>query len=773
MKLFSFKRYSRYIKLVLKPIVIISILISSIISNLVVIKQNNKYNNLYNTEKNIFLTGIVISNPTVKEFKSVYKIKVENLNGNPKYKNTYLLLNINNNTNLSLEYGEKIIANGVFIEPKGIRNYKGFDYKSFLKTKKIFGTVNASKVKVIDKECLNIAYLISNKIFLNIKKNIQNTFQEKISNLLLGIMLGYTDELDNDIIQNFRDSNMAHLLVASGMHISYIILGILNIANPLIGKRKSRIIISFVLIFYMFITGFSTSVVRACIMGILMLFSKIIQRKNDIWTSISISLLCILIFNPFLITSLNVIFSYGGTIGIIIFNKTIINILEKIKIRDRKYKYIINKKILNIINYFKEIISMSISAQVIIMPFMAMFFNTIGATFIVTNIFASLMIGPIIALGFLVILFSFISINISRIISFILSPILQVLIILSRVGSKLPLSKIYISTPSNIEILVYYTFIICFNFIYKIYSEKTPSPFEYRIRNIISLIKYTYKQNKKKYIFLVLIIFIIFSLIKMFPQQLQIFFIDVGQGDSTLIITPMNHSILVDGGGNLNEEYDIGKNTLIPYLLDRKIKKIDYIIISHFDQDHVGGLLTVMKELKVGQVIISKQREFSDNYKSFKEIVKDKKIKVIVVQKGQNIEIEKNLYFDILWPNNSKLISENGLNNNSIVCNLHYKNFSMLFTGDIEAEAEKEILQEYKNNLKALDSSILKVAHHGSKTSTTEEFLKVVSPKFALIGVGKNNTFGHPNDEVLVRLEKFRYKNLSHRPNGGDIYCSR
>ena len=119
---------------------------------------------------------------------------------------------------------------------------------------------------------------------------------------------------------------------------------------------------------------------------------------------------------------------------------------------------------------------------------------------------------------------------------------------------------------------------------------------------------------------------------------------------------------------------------------------------------------------------------------------------------GNRIQIEKNLYFDVLWPQNRQ-ISENVLNNNSIVCNLHYNNFSMLFTGDIEEIAENEILKLYSSNQKLLKSDILKVGHHGSRTSSTEEFLNIISPKVAVIGVGKNNNFGHPNGNVLTRLQ--------------------
>ena len=167
-----------------------------------------------------------------------------------------------------------------------------------------------------------------------------------------------------------------------------------------------------------------------------------------------------------------------------------------------------------------------------------------------------------------------------------------------------------------------------------------------------------------------------------------------------------------------------------------------------------------MKELKVKTAIVSKQGEFSENHKKFIQIVKQKHIKLIVVEKGDKLKIENDLYFDILWPNNNNFISDNVLNNNSIVCKMYYKDFSILFTGDIEEIAEKQILQEYRNNLQLLKSNILKVAHHGSKTSSTEEFIDAVKPKIALIGVGENNTFGHPNDSVLERLTKIRCENL-------------
>lgn len=160
-----------------------------------------------------------------------------------------------------------------------------------------------------------------------------------------------------------------------------------------------------------------------------------------------------------------------------------------------------------------------------------------------------------------------------------------------------------------------------------------------------------------------------------------------------------------------------------------------------------------MRKLHVEKVIIPKQFEESKNYKKFLNIVKENKIKVHVVEIGEKINIEKDIYFDILWPNSKKPINENAINNNSLVCKMVYKNFSCIFTGDIEKVAEEEILKQYKN-INILKANVLKVAHHGSKSSSIEEFINAVKPKIALIGVGKNNTFSHPNESVLKRIEK-------------------
>lgn len=163
-------------------------------------------------------------------------------------------------------------------------------------------------------------------------------------------------------------------------------------------------------------------------------------------------------------------------------------------------------------------------------------------------------------------------------------------------------------------------------------------------------------------------------------------------------------------------------------------------------------MLYVLKEIKVETVIIGKQYESCENYEELQRIVNTKKINIHIVEAGNKIRIDNSLYFYVLWPTNTNMISDNAINNNSLVCKLIYKNFSMLFTGDIEEIAEKAILSKYVNKTELLNADILKVAHHGSKTSSIKEFINTVSPKYAVIGVGKDNKFGHPSEKTLETL---------------------
>lgn len=722
LKLISFKRYFRYVKIFLKPQILFIIVIISITSNSIILMQNNKYNKSYEDGKKYSLEAIIVSNKIEKEYSNLYKIKITSNNTN---------LYLKTNKNVELEYGDKLMVSGTFEKPFTPRNYGGFDYSQYLKTLKIYGTLQLEKQQVIQKNALNPIYMLANKVSAKIKQNIDKVMEAEEASICKGLILGDTSKIEKDIQENFRTANISHILAVSGMHTSYIIIGLNLVFKNFLGKRKTKYTIIIFLSFYMFLTGFSASVVRAVIMGIIVTLSGILYRKNDIWTSIAISLLILLIDNPYSIMSIGLQLSYLGTIGIIVFNKNILKILKRITIKNKKIKYKINGKIQNCIDKLKEILAVTLSAQIGILPVMIYHFNIFGVYVLISNLLVSLIIGPIMIIGVILVIISFICIPVAKGISEILMIGIQILIQISNITSNLPLSKIYLKTPTIESMFFYYLCASLFNYIYSIYHQNVLSNTKRRIRNLIALSKFKLIQNKntiKRVTIKILIFILIFICINpIYFKNLKIYFVDVGQGDCTFIVTPKSKTILIDGGGSLLPSVDVGKNTLIPYLLDRGYTKIDYIFISHFDQDHVGGILTILEELKVGQIVISKQTEDSENYQKFLNIVEKNKLKVQKVQQGDMIMIENDLYFDILWPQKTQ-ITENVLNNNSIVAKLNYYKFSMLFVGDIEKQAEEKIIKnsKIKNMIKA---NVLKVAHHGSNTSTTEEFLKAVNPR--------------------------------------------
>ena len=383
LNIFSIKRYFKYFKLFFNQKSIYMIILFSIISNFLITFQNNLYENLYKDGEEIQLTAIVVGNKEEKEFKDTYEIKVSS---EGKYKNSYLILNVNKKEKIDLEYGDEIQVKGEFIEPSVKRNYNGFDYSSYLKSLKIHGNLKASDIDVISKNNGNKILIFANKVNLEIKDNINKLMKDKYSSIFVGLILGDTSNIEEDIQDDFKIANISHVLAISGMHITYIIIGIEILFNKLFGKIRTRIVTIIILILYMFITGFSPSVVRASIMGIFLIFSKLIYRKNDIWTSISLSLLILLIYNPFLILNVGLQLSYLGTIGIICFNKNVYCFLRKLKIRNRKIKYKINRKVILFVDKIKEILSVTLSAQIIILPIMLFNFNVLGIYFFISNV---------------------------------------------------------------------------------------------------------------------------------------------------------------------------------------------------------------------------------------------------------------------------------------------------------------------------------------------------------------------------------------------------
>lgn len=689
-------------------------LIVMCISSIYVYNKNLNYESKYKKydNKNISIEGTIISDIEEKEYNYTFTIRT---------KDDYFLVNLKKNKEeISLEYGDKLQISGEYQEPNKARNYKGFDYKNYLKINKIYGIIRVDLyTNIIIKHQKNLSNfkLLIHKIREKLKQNIQELLTKETYALGIGILIGDNSRINEKIVEDFKNSNLSHMLAVSGAHINYVVLTVsILFTKKRAGIKAQRVVTIMMMLFFMELTQMTSSVVRAGISCIIYMLASLLYRKADVINAMAISTLLILLNNPFKLFDIGFQLSYAGTLGIILFCN-LINIPIKNKL----------------LKYLKDSIIISISANIFIIPIMMYQFHTISLTFILSNLLAGPLLGISIILEIIVLLISFMSINIAAIPAKVLNILLILIINIANWFSNIEISKIYVITPQIISIVAYY--LICAAIILK--------------------------QKNRKIIVIIMLTVLIINLFPT-PKKLRINFIDVGQGDSTLIRTETNKVILIDSGGSTaSSSFDVGNKVLLPYLLDRKIKKIDFIIVSHFDADHCQAFETVIDNINVRKVVVCKQSMITQEYLNIINKCKKKNIKIIVVERGDKLKIDKRTEFEILHPGERFLDDgKGGLNANAIVCKMNYKLnngkiFSILFTGDIEVEAEKELEQVYGKKLKA---DILKIAHHGSKTSSREEFIKLVSPKIALIGVGENNKFGHPADITLERLEKENVK---------------
>ncbi len=578
--------------------------------------------------------------------------------------------------------GDYIKVEGEFIKPKSATTKYLFDYKKYLYHKNIFFIINTQKlIKVKDNK--NVYYNI---------KNIMTNLTNKNA-YLKTFILGDKSLLSTKIITSYQENGISHLFAISGMHITLLSSLITKALKKLkLSETKCYYITSTILIIYLFLVGLSPSILRGVLFYLLFSLNKIyyfyIKPVNLFLLTTSISLL----INYNYIYDIGFLYSFSISLSLLLTTK-----------------YIANN------NYLLGLLKTSLISFLVSIPICIYNFYQINILSIIYNLFfvpyVSIIVFPI----SLVVVF----------IPFLL-PIYEILIKILETIS-LTISNIKVLTiifpRVNISIyLLYYMLIIIF------------------IKGLIS-------KSKKKLIPL-LILLVIHYTYPYLNNDLLIEMIDVGQGDS-LLISKNNKSILIDTGGKIkykqeawkqtNKESSIIKNTTLPLLKSKGIRKLDYLIITHGDFDHMGEAINLINSFKVKTVIFNCGRY---NYleRELIKVLKKKRIPYYSCIDELNLS-----QYNLQFLNTKEYGNEN---DNSNVIYLNYDNYQFLFMGDASIEKEKDILNEY--SIENID--FLKVGHHGSDTSSSKEFIDNMNPKYSIISVGENNRYGHPNKEVLNNL---------------------
>ena len=583
----------------------------------------------------------------------------------------------------NLHIGEVINLEGNLKEPSNNTIPYSFNYKKYLYNKKIYYILDISKIEKNNVD-INVFYKIKDYMYKRADKLEDNDY-------VYAFLLGKTYNIETNVVESYRNNGISHLFALSGLHVSIFSLFIMKTLKKLKINELKRYIITFLfLLLFSFISGFSQSILRASLLFFLLGLNKVFYLNIKTENIMYLVLFILLLINPYNLYNLSFILSFTTT-----------------------YFLIISTDLINEKNYFKGLFKTSLLSFISNLILSIYYFGYINPFGILLNmIFVPLVTYIIFPL---------------TIITYILPILLPILKIFTNIMEFLSLKltllsiKIYFPKISIIIVFIYYILLL------------------------ISIKKHT-----KKLIPILIILIIYIYIRPYFSSNAYIYYLDVGQGDSTLIVMPhLSKTILIDTGGKINyktpdwkkqkKKYSIAKDSIIPFMRKLGVNKLDYLILTHGDHDHMGESINLIENFKVEKVIFN-CGEFNDLEQELIKVLDKKKIKYYSCIKELNIDSNK-LYF----LNTKEYDNEN---DNSNVIYTELNGYKFMFMGDAGIEKEKDILDKY--NLSNID--ILKIGHHGSKTSCSEEFIDEINPKYSIISVGKNNRYGHPNKEILNTL---------------------
>lgn len=644
------------------------------------------------------VTGRIDEQPRLSEKGAYFPLKIERVGPSPVTGR----LTVFTADRMTLEYGDQIVVRGVIEAEEGLAN------PFLLKPRRSFKLFAAYVERLPDGGGDPLKKLA---IFLSGRFNevLNKILPKKDASLLGSILLGSSvSPLDSSVTEQYRKAGLIHLLVVSGTQVSILIGVCLGITRgsglPLVWSVLAT---SFFNLMLVIITGAGASIIRAAIMGEVMLLGLLVDREKEFYTALAISALILLLFDPNVLFDIGFQLSFAATWSLVY----IVPVMEK---------------------KMPQLLALSISPLLATTPIIATCLGQITPGAIISNLLVLPWVEFLVILGFGATVLGFILLPVAQVLGNTIWLLLLCLENIADLVASLPGASIYIAVPGWPVILGYYVALLLFLELLK--REEKP------------------RLNLKRTIVCLLFLSVIYVWNGLTTDnsagQLVVTFLDVGQGDSIFIQTPRNKHILIDGGGEEKapDGHDkVGQRVVLPFLRRQGISRLDLVIATHPHNDHIGGLNEVLAGIRVDQVIDNGQVFDSAAYRRFMALIRANSIKEQVAKVGQAIELGAGLRGVIISPFQPL---SGDTNSDSVVFKLNYGRISFLFTGDLEEAGEERLL----NSGTELRANILKVGHHGSRTSTSDEFLRRVAPELAVISAGKNNRYRHPHRSTLERL---------------------
>jgi competence protein ComEC len=679
--------------------------------------------------ESILLTGRIESEPVQQEKKATFVLKTELLqregrNDFARRRILTTLRGLNARSDLSLlRCGSRIVGRAT-LEPFPIQRNPGeFNYGHYLTLNDIQGvaTIAAPEDFVVTKES---AFSNFNALIGAIQRSLYRTIDRYHSpeqaSFLKGVILGYRADLSNEIKQSFMNTGTIHILAVSGSNVAVIVLIIYSMFGFLrLPKKLAGGATIFGIVIFMFITGASPSVVRATIMATVLLVGTLFERRTDVYNSLSVAAAIILLLDTNALFDVGFQLSFAAVVSIVYIYPILKKLIDLIPERFEEIKAI---------DYVLKLFAVSLAAQIGTLPFTAYYFGRISLVSLLANLIVVPLSGLNVLLGVATVACSSVSSFVASCYAALNSIAIDFLLGFVKVAGNVPHAYAETAQFQLLHALLYYGIVAI------LFHITNPRIVKWGITASLAF----------------LTAFLVNGIVENWSAILRITLIDVGQGDAILIESPNHKYVLIDAGPR-QFKYDAGERTIAPYLARHGINKLDAVIVTHGHSDHIGGVPYIVDHVKVASLVTAELNTTSSLYRKMKQVIRNEGVAEREVQTGQSIDLDPSTRFYVLHPKTSE-DRQRSLNNTSIVVKLVYGKSVALLVGDAEKESEAELCRRFGS---FLASDILKVGHHGSRTSSSGVFLRCVKPAVALVSVGAKNKFGHPSQETIERLIRY------------------